>query len=542
MSTLVKEITTLSNGNVANGKLRLTFEYSQNVVGNTSTVKLIKVEFQSSTQTGTLYADGVIAINGEVQATYSNSGTAADQCVLSSLNTYAQVGYAIDNPEITIYHNASGVGSIPLYIGPRSSTGYNDWNIFNVSVTSGSAHISKGTVNVALPTISDTLATATPTSPANTIEDGSAEITLKWTLTNDSGIAPTKTDLQISADGSTWSDLATVSGGATSYTVAADTFSAGAVYWRARAYNRDNVAGSWSAAVNFIVVAAPAAPTVLCDGAPFATITWRVNGQQAYRITVDGKVYGPFVGEDKSFTLQDYLKDGEHSVTVEVQGNYGLWSQPGSVTFTVTNAPGDAVSVSGRFAIDAVLSWITESLVEDFLIYRDGALIGHTDENAFTDRLSLGKHAYTVVNRLADGNYTESNVVTGFTWLEGVAMAAFSGGDWVYLPLSDKSDREQAYTRSREYSLRHVCGTDLPYLEISPYEDAAGTYDCAFVCDEQAKPLLALLGKQVIVKGRGGNVIVGPFAAVEKRRGDFFVSFSFSVPAAHYEDYIDAAG
>lgn len=542
MATLTKEITTYNSSNVANGKLRLTFEYSQNVVANTSTVKLVKVEFQSSTQTGTLYADGVISMKGEVQVTYSNSGYAQDKCVLTALNTYAQLGYTLDNAAVTIYHNASGVGSIPVYLGPRSSTGYSQWNIFNSSVVSGSAHIATGTVSVALPTIADTLATATPLSPINSVEDGSAAITLRWSLSNASGIAPTKTDLQISTDGSTWSDLATVTGGASSYAVPGDTFAAGSVYWRARAYNRDNVAGSWSAAVSFIVIAAPAAPTVLCDGAPFATITWRGNGQQAYRVTVDGKVYGPFFGTDKSFTLRDYLADGEHSVSVEIQGSYGLWSTPGVYDFTVENVPGDPVTLSVRFGIDAELSWTTESAVADFLIYRDGVQVGHTNSDRFVDRLSLGKRSFSVVNRLADGNYTRSNVVTGLLWLEGVAIAAFSGGEWVYLPLSDKSDREQAYTRSRDYSLRHITGAKLPFLEISPYEDRQGSYDCAFRCEDQAAPLLALLGSPVIVKARGKNVLVGPFASVNKVQGDFFVSFSFTVPASHYEDYVDAAG
>ena len=364
---------------------------------------------------------------------------------------------------------------------------------------------------------------------------------MRWTLANASGLAPTKTDLQISTDGSTWSDLATVTGGASSYAVAADTFTAGSVYWRARAYNRDNVAGSWSAAVSFIAIAAPPAPTVLCNGAPFATITWRGTGQQAYRVTVDSTVYGPFFGTEKSFTLRDYLADGAHSVSVEIQGNYGLWSAPGNYDFTVENVPGAAVALSVRFGIDAELSWTTESVVDDFLIYRDGVQIGHTNGERFIDRLSLGKRSFSVVNRLPDGNYTRSNVVTGMLCLEGVAIAAFSGGDWVYLPLSDKSDREQAYTSSRGYSLRHITGAKLPFLEISPFEDREGSYDCAFRCEEQAAPLLALLGRPVIVKARGKNVLVGPFASVNKVQGDFYVTFTFTVPASHYEDYVDAA-
>ncbi len=535
MATLTKEITTYNSSNNANGKLRITFDYTQDIVGNTSTVYMTKVEFQSSTQTGVLYADGIIKMNGVQQVEYTNSGYDQDKCTLSSLNTYAQLGYAISNDPVVIHHNSSGVGSIPIYLGPRSSTGYSQWNIFNSSVVSGSAHIATGTVYASLPTISDTLATATPTAPVNTVEDGSAAIKFKWTLANASGIAPTKTDLQTSTDGTNWTNLATVTSGGTTYSVAADTFSAGTIYWRARAYNRDNVAGSWSSAVNFIVVAAPAAPTVLSDGAPFATITWRVEGQQAYRITVDNAVYGPYFGSEKTFTLSDYLADGEHTVSVEVQGNYGMWSAAGTYTFTVQNVPSSAVTLKGRFDIDAHLSWTTESAVDDYLIYRDGEQIGHATEKAYTDRLSLGSHVYTVVNRLTDGNYTVSNAVTGVTALSSIAIAALAGGDWVYLPLSDKSDAEQAFSKTRDYSLRHFTGSEYPELEMSSFSDFSGSYSCAFKCAKDAKPLLDLFGKTVIVKSRGGSVVVGPFAAYDRTQTDFYVVYSFSIPAMNCE-------
>ena len=539
MAQLTREITTYNSSENANGKLRLTFEYTQSVVGNYSSVRLIKVEFQSSSQTGTLYADGVISMAGQVQATYTNSGYDADKCVLTALNTYAQLGYALSNPAVTIRHDAAGDGAIPVYIGPRSSTGYTNWNIFNSSVVSGSAHIAPSSLSVPLPRISDTLATATPLSPVNTVEDGSAPITFRWTLANASGLPPTKTDLQTSADGASWTDLATVPDGADLY-VSDGELSAGTVYWRARAYNRDDVAGEWSEPVSFIVVAAPDAPTVLCDGAPFAAISWRAAGQQAYRLTVDGVAYGPFFGSQKSFTLQDPLPDGEHSATVEVQGAYGMWSAPGSVTFEVLNVPGDAVELTGSFDIDAHLAWNTDSTDADFLIYCDGARIGHTSADAFTDRLRLGEHDYTVVNRLADGNYTRSNAVTGFLCTRSTVMAALSGGDWVALPLTEESDPVQGFSRSRAFDLRHYTGAELPELELSPYEDRSGSYACAFRCAAQAAPLLALFGQTVIVKSKGGNTVIGPFCAYEKRQQDLYLAITFQIPAAHVEDYVDA--
>ena len=537
MATLTKEITTLSDGNSGNGTLRLTFDYSQDVLSNTSTVKLTLIEFKSSSKTGTYVGEGVIKVGGETQVTYTNSGSADEKCVCSSLNSYATIGSSLDNPSVVIHHGTDGNGSIPIYIGPYTPTGHSDFNLYNISQSGGNAHISAGTVYATLPQIADTGAVATPVSPVNTVEDGSADITFEWALSNDSGIAPQKTDIQTSADGSTWTNLATVTGGGTTYT--AGGFTAGTVYWRVRAYNRDNVAGSWSTPASFIVVAAPAAPTVLCDGAPFATITWRVNGQQAYRVTLDGEVLGVFFGTEKSYTLSDYLADGEHTVSVEVQGGYGMWSTAGTVTFTVENTAGDAVTLDADFDIDAHLSWETTSAVEDFLIYCDGKQIGHTDGDSFVDRLRLGEHEYKVINRLADGNYTASNVLTGTLCTRHTAISALSGGEWVYLPLTDESDPEQGFSKSRAYDLRHYSGAEYPELEMSSFTDLSGSYKCAFVCPKQAQPLMALFGKTVIVKSKGGNVVVGPFAAFEKSQLDLYVAYSFSIPAMHYEDYVN---
>ena len=130
-------------------------------------------------------------------------------------------------------------------------------------------------------TTTDSEAVATATEPSGTVEDGSAPIVFKWTVMNDSGSTPTGADLQNSTDGETWTDFAHVSGSDLQYSAPANTFAAGTAFWRVRAYNRDNVAGSWSSSKQFVAVAAPSAPVVAVDRVPFATISWQSVGQQA---------------------------------------------------------------------------------------------------------------------------------------------------------------------------------------------------------------------------------------------------------------------
>ena len=387
-------------------------------------------------------------------------------------------------------------------------------------------------------TTEDSTATAIPTDPVNIPETGNAEITFKWIVENTTGAAPSGADLQKSSDGSTWSSLASVSGSSTEYVAPANTFSAGAVYWRVRAYNRDGVAGPWSDSVSFICVAGPPAPVVTVTSSPFATVNWQSDGQQAYRVTVDGVVYGPYFGNAKSFDIPDYLTDGAHTISVEVQGSYGIWSAPGSATATISNTAGNAVTLSGSFGIDAFLSITTTDAVNDFYIYRDEVLIGHTTESTFADRMTLGTHTWYVLNRLPGGNYTKSNAVVGTVSTDTTMIAAKDGGDWIDLKLTERSETQQVYQYTKSSSLHHVSGALFPALELSPYENVSVSYDCAFKDAEDAEAFEGIRGKVVVIKSRG-ILVVGALTSIRKTVGDFYQAYEFTVQRIHWEDFVD---
>lgn len=384
------------------------------------------------------------------------------------------------------------------------------------------------------------LVTASPVSPIGAVVSGTEAIALTWAASSDDGFPQDGADLQTSRDGSTWTDLASVTGTTASYEIAAGSFTAGPVYWRVRSYNIDGTAGPWSDATMFVVVAAPLTPSVTVSAVPFATVNWQVEGQQAYKITVDGTVYGPYFGTVKTWTVPDYLPDGEHAITVEVQGVYGLWSQPGSASFTVQNQPGDAVTLSGEFERDADLVWVTASRTADFLIYRDGVQIGHTSAPTFTDRFTLGEHGYQVINRLPGGYYTPSNVVTGTMISCVAAIAPLAGGDWIELTLSENSNREEAFVWTQAVSMRHFAGAEYPVAEQSPFADQSGSYDAAFTDLPSAKAFEALRGQAVVLKSRGGNVMIGILSSLSKRLTEFYIPYTFTLQRMHWRDWIDA--
>ncbi len=391
-------------------------------------------------------------------------------------------------------------------------------------------------------TTTDSATTATPIMPKDTIENGGAPIRFIWEVTNDYGTAPSGADLQKSNNGSSWTTLAQIQTSATQYDAPVGTFTTGTRYWRVRAYNADGVAGAWSDPVAFAVVGAPPAPVVSADGKPYATISWQSSGQMAYRVTVDGKLYGPYFGSAKSFEVPDFLTDGSHTAEVSVQGEAGLWSQPGSVTFSVTNIPGDPVSLTGKFGRDAALSWSTEATVANYYIYRDGIRIGHTNAKQFTDRYVLGAHEYFIVNKLPGGYYTRSNLSSGTMRSCTRAVAAFDGSGWLEMALSDESDTTEEFAWNQVVSERYVTGSDLPVVETSPYRSGSGSYRISFANVETGAAFEALRGRKIIVKSRGGNVAIGVLSGYTKTMGNFYINYVFSVRSCSWEDYVDETG
>lgn len=387
----------------------------------------------------------------------------------------------------------------------------------------------------------DTLPTASPVAPISTVETADSEILMTWTVSNDSGSLPTKSELQYSTNGGTsWTALATISGSATEYSVPANTFAAGQINWRVRAYNIDDVAGPWGEA-SFIAFAAPPAPSVQSDAVPFATITWQSTGQEAYQLELDGVLLGTFFGYGRQYKLQTPLEDGRHVARVRVQNAYGLWSQYGEASFSITNDPGEEIALDGTFTVDAALSWISTDSTADFLIFRDGALIGHTDGDRFTDRVALGSHSYYVINRLPSGNYSRSNTVEGKMCTRRPLIALLSGGEWLPLRYSERSMTQQSFTWQKTHSLRHIAGATFPVLELSPYEDLSGAYDAAFLCAQDAERFYRLRGQVVILKSKDGKILIGAITSITSVVNTFYQAAQFTIEQIQWEDYVDDA-
>ena len=384
------------------------------------------------------------------------------------------------------------------------------------------------------------LSTATAVSPSNTVKSDEEDVLFEWIHNNAAGTEQNGATLQWSTDGTTWQTLSTISGSSQSASISLSGKPAGTIYWRVATRNSDNKLGSYSSAVSFVFIAAPAPPAVSVNPWPRARIQWQSTEQQAYRITVDGVEEITAFGNAMAYTLLEALPDGEHTVTVSIQGQYGLWSAPAAAIFTVKNIETAGVILSGKSGIDNVLIWDdTDPYANsrEYDIYRDGELIaivetmGNAQGERFVDKYANGKHAYKV--RRIEAYYTDSNEITLTGGSCETVIGELDGEDYIPLTLTDTSDTAQTFSWRKTAVTRHFEGAEYPVIETSDFSDRYANYTVAFTDLKCAEAFEALRGKTVIIKSRAREMMVGVLTEFEKRVGNFYITYSFSIQQIH---------
>lgn len=387
----------------------------------------------------------------------------------------------------------------------------------------------------------DTVSTATADEPSGNLLDGDQPISFRWTHINESGSAQTKAELQKSADGSTWTTLATVTGSANEYSAPAGTFASGTWFWRVRTYNLDNAAGEWSDAASFVTVSAPSTPKVIVQASPRPLITWQTNEQSAYQIQLDTAVDTTDYGSGKSWRSPVYLDDGLHVARVRVQNSYGVWSEWGSATFTVSHTASGAVVLTVDADHRAELSWSYAGSWTEFVVYRDGVAIAKTTDYSYTDDYSVGTVRYQVRACASDGtyNYSLSNEVTVSVMPETVMLSALGSGKWLFLRLSTAQHRTNTVKASRTFSLTHLSGRRFPEAELTEFCDRS--ISVSYATDDVAEKtaLEALMGSPVCLKTPGGKMVIGILDTLRETESMFYSSYTFAVSQMHYPEEVD---
>lgn len=361
--------------------------------------------------------------------------------------------------------------------------------------------------------VEDVPPTAWPISPKDVVVDGSKDQIFIWGHASSTGTAQSKTDLQKSADGSTWMTLATVTGAARQWTCPAGTLTSSIKYWRVRTYNADGIAGEWSDAAQIVVIAAPTAPSIqIKSTGPRPSISWQTSEQEAYQVELDGKISGgTHYGTDKTWTSPAYLADGNHTVRVRVQNQYGMWSNWGTAALPVTNTPGASITLSVQASSVADLSWQTSGSYDFYLVYRNGKPIAKLTQTQHTDELSSGSTTYQVRGCYADSsNYGLSGAVTvTITTGQYVTLYGIASGKKVTFKHCGLKNQPVQNAINRDIQYIFMYGSTYPHAERSEFVTKKVGGTAVFLPGEDKAGFDALIGELVCLKTQSGEMVIG---------------------------------
>ena len=379
--------------------------------------------------------------------------------------------------------------------------------------------------------LTDVESTAVAVAPDRAVIDGASDNVFKWEHVISTGTAQTKAELQQSTDSSTWTALATVTGAATTWTAPAGTFTSGTKYWRVRTYNSKGAAGAWSAATQFIVLAAPATPPVsIVSTEPRPEIRWQSDEQQAYQVEIDG-VYtsGTRFGTGKTWKAPFYLADGNYTVRVRVQNEYGFWSPWGTAALPITNVTGGAITLTAEGGIEAALSW-TPGSFDYYLVYRNGVAIAKATEPSYTDAASIGGVRYQVRGCYDNSdNYSLSEAVEVTVSTEKVRLYDMERGEWLHFLYDSSAHRSTGLSLSQDIQYVQLSGHTYPVAERSEFKSRALRITCVCADDAERQSLRALLGHLTCCKTPEGNMTIGYPASITENSDDFFSTYSFTI-------------
>lgn len=380
--------------------------------------------------------------------------------------------------------------------------------------------------------------------PKDTIIDGSIGQLFQWRYSITSGTLQYAFELQKSTDGTEWTTLVakTVST-ETSTIVPAANMTGGDMYWRVRVYNNDDLASDWSSPEKVLVVAAPTAPgIVITSTAPRFAIRWSSADQQGYEVAVDGVTVLGRYGTASAYTYDDWLTDGSHTVAVRVQNKYSLWSEWSTAALSILNTPGAAIYLGAKAAPVPQIR-ITSRGYDYYVVYRNGkrvAKIKSTFLTTFTDNFANGENTYIVRGGYdEDGNYGESADITVTAGYDTLTLYDTVSGKRLRLSNAKRQTRETNLTISRNTTLTHYSGAQMPTAEVGQQRDRRYQFECAFSTRDErknAEKLEAMLGHIVCVCDQYGTVLIGIASSARVSVSQFMYSYTVSVDEVDFDE------
>lgn len=382
--------------------------------------------------------------------------------------------------------------------------------------------------------------------PIDEIIDGEIANTFSWQYLSGSGLAQAKWEIEISGNGTQWTDQASGESAATSYTAPANSLPTGRVYWRVRVTDTAGNVSEWSDPAQIVVQAQVATPTitlVLNQARP--VVQWQSSGQISYELDImqNGEIIystGEVPGSATAHQVTDYLSPGSYMARLRIRDSALEQSGWGTSSFTLSFSTTLTPSLTAE-SVEGGVQLTPSGLGTANYLLRDGVPIAKISGAYIDYGASAGAHLYVLRAVDAADNFTDSAAVTGTTKIPRGARLA---------PVSDLSQQLELWLRRGENPTRsmtsqaattahHAAGREFPVVDY--YEFSDNELSLAFSFRETAnwEALRALLGKRQTMLYRDSHgekcYLVVPSSGWE--RGRFSVDFDLS---AVQVDYVEA--
>lgn len=343
-----------------------------------------------------------INLSAEYNATIFRQHTVASGSVkykLTSASSYSSISFTGSTATVPANTFASGQ-TYDLYVACTSAAGS----------TSNTPVVQVSTV--------DGTAVVTPLSPRNEVVN--RNITFSWSYANETGSGQYGYDIQISTNGgSSWTTIKNhVISSQTTTTYTLNT--GGAVYWRVRGYNLNNVAGSWSDPAYFVNNIPPDAPVITSvSGAGRKTVSWSSASQIAYEMQVldesGNLVYtsGEIYSTSGCALVNEYLSAGSYTFKVRIAGSVGGWSEWTTMQKTISE-PLTAPTFTVTSSPEGALISVTGSGFTHYYIVKNGEPIANITGPEFVDMYASGPNEYRVIGVNASDQYGSSTQIFSY--------------------------------------------------------------------------------------------------------------------------------
>lgn len=404
-------------------------------------------------------------------------------------------------------------------------------------------------------------------SPQSQYLDGEQPIILTWQHNISTGSTQYAYDIDY-LQGGDWTNLVNHAvSSAQTYTIPANTLTAGNFQWRVRTYNTSNVPGPYTTSERNIVDVPPSSPTISSvTNVPRLSVSWQATGQEAFNLMIldssnntvvnSGNVYGV----QKQYQIDTYLPDGNYTISLKIQNAQGEWSNLSTNNVTIRNSPQGAYEIQatpirngvaisfgpplpdyGAYVGETILQTSGKYLTDKIgttettpdgnrYILRDGEPIAKIEGNTFIDYTSVGTHEYKLRVTFENGTYYDSPSVTAAPILPYATIAFLDNPGNLFVLMYQRDERPTTTKQISETLVSHnFLGRPLPVYDATGQKNIQWDFVYTILHNPKGVEQFFTKQKTVIVRDPKGEVAIGIIQSHNIIFRNHFRELSFSI-------------